>query len=192
MQSNRVTSNPGQPFDPDPFSIGALVLAAIATAANVYSAYNSFSSSQADDGRREDQRQARLHRWEADLHDLRTILVELQEFLASVPGVPDSIQPIKPLSSSLFLDEREFRRYRKILGQLIGKTKDLNNSSLAVIEVLNSRRMQGFLSDNVSSVRGQLESIRSFDSLDRSFASAFEALDLLIRTANYMRDNLIP
>lgn len=179
--------------DPDPFIVASLILSAVATASGVYSALATHVSSRSDKRRQEIEQSAAILRWEADLHELRPLLEDVGEFLSELGflGSGNIPQPLKPFTAQLELDDQQLELFRRLLGRIIQKTQQLNNSSFKLLGSLDQKAVQSHLADNVGVLQEHLLLLQRMESLEVSIDSALNTVDMLLKTAEYLRNELI-
>lgn len=180
-------------IDPDPFMVASLILSAVATASGVYSALSTHVSSRSERRRQKSEQNAAILRWEADLHELRPMLEDVAEFLSQLGflGNDNFPKPLGPFTAKLELDDQQRDVFRQILSKVIQKTQQLNNSSFTLLGLLDQKVVQSYLAANVGVLQEQLLLLQRMESLDLSIDSALKAVDMLLKTAEYLRNNLI-
>jgi hypothetical protein len=182
------------PLDPDPFTVATLILSAIGTASGVFSTVYTRSVRREQSKERRNRRTAAVHRWEANLHDLRDILEELRGFVARSrldQAHGEHKGPLQPLSPGPLLSARDLGRYRRTLNKLISQTKRLNDDTFKLIELIDDQRTVSYMTDTASRMRETLKKLRSMESVEQSIADALQGIDVLLQTAAFLRQEII-
>jgi hypothetical protein len=114
-------------IDPDPFMLLTLIMSTVTTATGIYNAALSRRTSRSQHRERRGQLDAAIHRWEANLLELKDILEEIKAFMHE-GGVEDSTlyksPVVSPLQVPLELIPDKLKQYKGLLTQLYGKAKD--------------------------------------------------------------------
>lgn len=180
-------------IDPDPYVIGTFIFAAVSAAMSALAVHISHSSQSDERRRNQDRKRAAILRWEADLHELKDILVRLQEVIERfVPETSHSSRgSLRPLETGFRVTVHGLNALRQATSRLIRKTQQINNSSYKLLEQIDSEQLQRFLSNSIVELRQHVEELQKIRSLESSFVSAFETLGILVRTAEYLRNELV-
>lgn len=179
--------------DPDGFTIGTFILAAVSAGAGVFSAYTAYTKADRERKAEENKRKAVVHRWEAELLELRDILTELRGFLEQSGSLTanDPEAPLRPFTSRLLLDPKDFQKCRRVLNKLTAKTQKLHEATFRLIELVSSPRHQAYLGEKIRAVEGQLQRLYRMESLSDSLKTADETTASLLKTAEFLRNDLI-
>lgn len=180
--------------DPEPIAITGLILAGIAAATGVYAVGRKEVTAWAERRRKRRNLRSMVLRWEAELVDYGDLLCDLKEFLASASKDRNEGllgRPLKPLEHPVFLDARELRKYRRLVGKLATHAKKLSDVTLDLLADIEDRKLVKFMEDSVPQAREILTRLKQMESLERVLAEADAALELLKRTATYLREQIV-
>lgn len=180
-------------IDPDGFTIATFLLAAVSAGAGVFSAYTAFAKSGREHKSEGNKRKAAVHRWEAELFELRDILKELRDVLQQSGSLAptESPVPLRPFASRLLLEPKDFQKCKRVLSKLIQKTQKLHDTTFRLVELMDSPKHQEYLGQGVQAVERQLNRLHQMESLNDSLDTASETVESLLKTAEYLRNDLI-
>jgi len=181
--------------DPEPLGLAALIVSIIAAAASVFDAVRGHAEHRFEVRRRAKSRKALVLRWEANLHEFRDALSEVREVLQThAQGSADMLQlqrPIDPLTTGIVLPRAALKTYKRLIGRLYSKGKQVSDSTLDLLPELEDAGVAGVLEQSLPEMREHLRRLREMRSLDETIALATEAVDRLLKVAEYMRHEIV-
>jgi hypothetical protein len=179
--------------DPDPFTLVALILSTVSTAAGVYAAALSRHTLRSQRRERHAQVIAAVHRWEANLIELKELLLEIETF-AQEMGIEDSAQEEKPVLSPLQIPLElmpdKLKKYKSLLAALYGKAKELNNDAFSLLDKLHDDQARNRLRQSAVRIRSSLSELAKMKSVRSAIKIAISTVDDILRDANGIRSQL--
>jgi hypothetical protein len=182
-----------QSVDPDPFTLVALILSTISTATGAYAAALSRRTSTTQRRERRAQLIAAVHRWEANLIELKELLLEIESF-AQRTGIEDSAveeRPVlSPLQVPLDLMPDKLKEYKALLSAIYSKAKELNTDSFSLLDKLHDDQARERLRQSAVRIRSSLSELAKMKSVRSALKIATSTVDDILRDANGIRSQL--
>jgi hypothetical protein len=136
---------------------------------------------------------AAVHRWEANLLELKDLLTEISDFVREAhiqDSSSDESAILSPLQVPLELVPRQLARYKRLSTRLIQKTKDLNHDCFSLLEKLHDDTIIQRLAESLSTVRAHLQKVAQMRSLRSSLDEAQSTVDDVLQDAAALRSSL--
>jgi hypothetical protein len=183
-------------IDPDPFTTAMAVLTVVSTAAGVCSASVNIARSRKEAKGKEARRKANVHRWEAEVIDLKALLSEFSEFTQEVGvgqphfGATDA-PALQPFQTPIQLGPQDYTRYKKYVGKLLQQAKKLNSVVFDLVPDLDDEQTVAYLENQSAAIRNEIAAMKNVHSLAGSLDRADSVLDTLLKIAEYLREGVL-
>jgi hypothetical protein len=180
--------------DPEPLAIAAFVLAAVATPATIYQAISRRINVLENRWKRRQNKKAVIIRWQAAILDFGDLLEELKEFLTSLSPYRNKellSMPLEPLANPLYLDNRELRKYRKLIGKLASQGKKLSDTTCDLLPEIEDKKLGGFLEESLPRARELLKQIKKMESLEKVLSAGHDFIEELKKVAEYLSKEIV-